>query len=78
MGTVEGYSCCKAAWELRKKLNVEMPITEQLHKILFEDGTVKEALENLMSRPNRHETEGIFIRMQELKLVFNKCNNALT
>ncbi|NLP26474.1 MAG: NAD(P)H-dependent glycerol-3-phosphate dehydrogenase [Clostridiales bacterium] len=61
VGTVEGYSCCKAAWELRKKLNVEMPITEQLHKILFEDGTVKEALENLMSRPSRHETEGIFL-----------------
>lgn len=61
IGTVEGYPCCKAAWELCQKLKVEMPITEQLNKILFEGGTVKEALSNLMTRPNRHELEGIFL-----------------
>lgn len=65
VGTVEGYSCCKAAWELSRKLNVEMPITEQLYKILFEGGVVKEALGNLMTRPNRHETEGIFLSRYE-------------
>lgn len=60
IGTVEGYACCRAAWELSQKLNVIMPITEQLNNTLFENGDVREALNSLMTRPNKHETEGIF------------------
>lgn len=60
IGTVEGYSCCKAAWSLSQQLNVVMPITEQLNQTLFEGADVKEALNNLMTRPNKHEVEGIF------------------
>lgn len=51
VGTVEGYICCKAAYELSQKLDIEMPITEQLYNVLFRGGNVKEALDNLMSRP---------------------------
>ena len=36
VGTVEGYICTKNAWELSKRMGIEMPITEQLAKVLFE------------------------------------------
>lgn len=57
VGTVEGYNCCKVALELANKTGVSMPITEQLNEVLFNNGSVKEALENLMSRPKKCETE---------------------
>ena len=57
VGTVEGYYCCHAAWELANKLGVSMPITEQLYKVLFEGGDVKQALGALMSRPKKRECE---------------------
>lgn len=51
VGTVEGYHCCKTAYTLAKKLNVVMPITNELYSVLFENGDVKECLEHLMGRP---------------------------
>jgi len=57
VGTVEGYNCCKVALELARKTGVSMPITEQLNEILFNNGSVKDALDNLMSRPKKFETE---------------------
>lgn len=57
VGTVEGYYCCKVAYALAKKLNVTMPITEELYHLLFEEGDVRESLGKLMGRPNRHECE---------------------
>ena len=55
VGTVEGYFCCKAAYDLSRKLGVEMPITEQLNEILFHGGDVREALTELMNRPQVYE-----------------------
>ena len=55
VGTVEGYYCCKAAYQLAQKLGVEMPITEQLNKVLFEGGDVRDALGKLMNRPQIYE-----------------------
>ncbi len=57
VGTVEGYYCCRAAYGLSRKMGVEMPITEELYKVLFEGGDVNEPLRVLMSRPVRHERE---------------------
>lgn len=51
VGTVEGYFCCKAAYDLSRQLGVEMPITEQLNEVLFKGGDVREALSALMKRP---------------------------
>ena len=55
VGTVVGYFCCKAAYDLSRKLGVEMPITEQLNEILFHGGDVREALTKLMNRPQVYE-----------------------
>jgi glycerol-3-phosphate dehydrogenase (NAD(P)+) len=57
VGTVEGYYCCKAAYGLAQKMNVEMPITAQLFKILFEGGDINEPIKALMNRPSKHERE---------------------
>lgn len=55
VGTVEGYYCCKTAYALAQKLDVEMPITFELYKVLFCGDDVKKALENLMCRPQKYE-----------------------
>lgn len=57
VGTVEGYYCCKAAYGLSRKMGVEMPITEQLYKVLFENADINEPLSLLMNRPSKHERE---------------------
>jgi glycerol-3-phosphate dehydrogenase (NAD(P)+) len=56
VGTVEGYCCCKAAVELSKKYNAAMPITAEVHRILFENAPPREAITNLMGRPNKSES----------------------
>lgn len=55
VGTVEGYFCCKAAYELSRRLGIEMPITEQLNEVLFNGGDVRLALGALMNRPQNYE-----------------------
>lgn len=57
VGTVEGYYCCHAAWELAQKHHVSMPITEQLYQVLFEGADPALAVQNLMCRPKRQEYE---------------------
>ncbi len=57
VGTVEGYYCCHAAWELAKKYGVSMPITEQLYHVLFDGAPADAAIQNLMSRPKKREYE---------------------
>ncbi len=61
VGTVEGYTCTKNAYELALKLGVDMPITEQLAKVLFEGEPAGEAIKNLMGRPPKNETENDFL-----------------
>jgi len=52
---VEGIKACRAFYELKEKLKVEMPITDILYKILFEDVDVKEAVSHLMEREKKNE-----------------------
>lgn len=52
---VEGVYSAKAAMNLAKKYQVELPIIEQVNKALFENKNPKEALEALMLRDNKME-----------------------
>ena len=61
VGTVEGYECTKNAFELSKRLQIEMPITEQLNGILFGGIAPKDSIYTLMSRPTKNETEDGFL-----------------
>ena len=56
---VEGVTTTKAAYELAKKHNIEMPITEEIYKILYEGSNAKNAVLNLMTRNRTHELEEI-------------------
>ena len=47
--------------ELAKKMGVEMPITEQLYKVLFEGANAINAIAALMDRPSKNETESDFL-----------------
>ena len=59
--TVEGYTCTKCAYELAKKMKVEMPIVEQMYQVLYEGKSPQQALKDLMTRPKRHESEVIWL-----------------
>ena len=52
---VEGVYSAKAAIALARKYKVEMPIVEQVNKILFEDMPVKDAVNELMMRDRKSE-----------------------
>lgn len=52
---VEGIKATQAFYELSRKYNVEMPITDSVHQILFEDVAPKDAVYNLMTRDLKRE-----------------------
>lgn len=56
---VEGVRTTRAAYELSKQYDVEMPITFQLYEVLFENKSPRTAVEHLMGRLRTHEIEEI-------------------
>lgn len=54
---VEGVRTTKAAYQLAQKQQVDMPITEALYSVLFENISPKEAVDKLMHRTKKHELE---------------------
>lgn len=56
---VEGVRTTKAAYQLSKKYDVKMPITEALHQVLFNGQKVETAVESLMARGKTHEMEDL-------------------
>lgn len=55
---VEGVYSAKAALQLSKKYNVELPIIEQVAAVLFEGAEPKDAVDALMGREKKSELEG--------------------
>lgn len=53
---VEGVHTVKAAVKLARELSVEMPITEAVYKIVHEDFSPGEVMEELLSRPVKEES----------------------
>ncbi|BAU28909.1 glycerol 3-phosphate dehydrogenase (NAD(P)+) [Aneurinibacillus soli] len=62
---VEGIKTTKAVNELAKKYEIDMPITRELHALLFEGKEPREAVNHLMGRVRRHETEDMALRYFE-------------
>ncbi|MCH8334127.1 MFS transporter, partial [Candidatus Sumerlaeota bacterium] len=54
---VEGYSTTKSARALGKKMGVEMPITEAVYGVLYDGRTARNALEALLAREAKAETQ---------------------
>jgi glycerol-3-phosphate dehydrogenase (NAD(P)+) len=51
----EGVKTTRAVHRLAARLDVEMPITEEVHAVLYEGKSAREAAEALMTRPLRGE-----------------------
>lgn len=64
VGTVEGYFCTKAAYELSRKCGICLPITEKCYNVLYNGASPRDAIRELMGRPKRHESE---ISLYDLK-----------
>ncbi|TXK76577.1 NAD(P)H-dependent glycerol-3-phosphate dehydrogenase [Paenibacillus sp. N3.4] len=56
---VEGVKTTKAAYELSRTYDVVMPITDELHNVLFEGKSPQLAAQDLMGRVRTHEIEEI-------------------
>ncbi len=61
---VEGVKTCRAAYELSRKVGVEMPIVEQTYRVLFEGVSPVDAVKNLMAREKKHESEKAFLKYE--------------
>lgn len=56
---VEGVRTTKAAYQLAKDQNVDMPITSGIYRILFEQANARDVVDQLMTRIRRHEMEDL-------------------
>jgi len=52
---VEGVSAAKETYHLAKKHNIDMPITEQIYRVLYEDLAPLTAVQNLLQRDQKAE-----------------------
>jgi glycerol-3-phosphate dehydrogenase (NAD(P)+) len=51
----EGVKTTKAVHDMARDLGVELPITEQVHAMLYEDKDPEIAVRELMNRPLKDE-----------------------
>ena len=54
---VEGYYAAKSAYDLGKTKGIEMPITEAAYKVLYENVPVGDAVQELLNRQKKAESE---------------------
>lgn len=52
---VEGVATCRSAYELSKRYKVEMPITNEIYNVLYEDKDPRKAVKDLMTRSPKTE-----------------------
>ncbi|MBV1841869.1 NAD(P)H-dependent glycerol-3-phosphate dehydrogenase [Photobacterium ganghwense] len=52
---VEGYRNTKEVWVLAQRMGVEMPITEQIYKVLYQSKDAREAAKDLLAREKKDE-----------------------
>ncbi len=56
---VEGIKTIKSAYKLSEKHNIDLPITKELYKVLYQNSDVKQSVPNLMGRARKHEMENL-------------------
>ncbi len=56
---VEGIRATKAAYQLAANYEVDMPITDQLYQVLYQNKSPKDAVLELMIRSRTHEVEEV-------------------
>ncbi|BEP29488.1 NAD(P)H-dependent glycerol-3-phosphate dehydrogenase [Helicovermis profundi] len=58
---VEGFYTVESAYYLSKKYNVEMPITRELYKVIYENHGARDSVKSLMMRSKKHEIEEMIL-----------------
>jgi glycerol-3-phosphate dehydrogenase (NAD(P)+) len=53
----EGVTTANAAYELGRKCNIEMPITNEVYNVIYKEKPYKQAIQDLMKRAPKQETE---------------------
>ncbi|WFA09835.1 NAD(P)H-dependent glycerol-3-phosphate dehydrogenase [Tissierella sp. Yu-01] len=56
---VEGVKTTKSAFKISEKLGVEMPITDEIYNVLYNNANVKDSVNKLMGRDKKHEMEDV-------------------
>ncbi|MEG1871084.1 MAG: NAD(P)H-dependent glycerol-3-phosphate dehydrogenase, partial [Peptostreptococcaceae bacterium] len=56
---VEGITATEVAYEVAKKLNIDMPITNAIYSVLHKGSSANEVVIDLMMRNKTHEMEEI-------------------
>ena len=51
----EGVKTTESAYRLAQRIGVEMPITEQVYRVLYEDKSPRQAVLDLMTRDLKAE-----------------------
>jgi glycerol-3-phosphate dehydrogenase (NAD(P)+) len=51
----EGYPTARAAWQLARKLSINIPIIEEVYAMLYEGKEVRKALHDIMGRDVKQE-----------------------
>lgn len=54
---VEGIQSAKAAWELAQKHDIDMPIVEQVYRIIYEGKDPQQAVKDLLLREQKEESQ---------------------
>jgi len=57
-GVAEGVATTAVALELAKKQKIEMPVTERMFKVLYDDVAPSEVINELIGLEGRHELDG--------------------
>jgi len=58
VGVAEGVTTISAVWDQARKLNLEMPITEKLYRVLYEHAPVCDVMAEILGTSCRHELAG--------------------
>ena len=56
---VEGITATEVAYDVAKKMNIDMPITSAIYSVLYEGKNANEVVVNLMMRSKKHEIEEV-------------------
>ena len=57
-GIAEGVSTTLVVWNLARQMGLEMPITEAIHRVLYEGADLRQAASELMTAGAAHELAG--------------------
>lgn len=55
----EGVKTTRSVYNLSRKLGVDLPICNEVYRVLFEDLPVEETVQRLMNRSLKHELDGV-------------------